>query len=84
MNIISKVVQSNDWADVPTFNLGQLRVQCEIDLRRAYAHQLVFVALNISEVSDELFEEVVGIGAHEVDFRGHKLVNGENIGHFNV
>lgn len=67
-----------------TFHLGQFGIQREIDLSSADAHQFTLVALHITEFSDKLFQNVIGVLAHEIDLRGHELVNGKDIGHLNV
>jgi hypothetical protein len=58
-----------------TFSLSKLWVECQVDFRGADTHQFVLVALDVSKIPHKLFEEVIGMRAHELNLRSHKLVN---------
>lgn len=44
----------------------------------------MFVGLDIAQLSNNIFEEVIPVRAEEVDIGCNKLVNREDVGHLDI
>ena len=62
----------------------QLWVQSKTYLRIADMLEFVLVVLNATELADHFSQDIVLTGANALHVTGHKVMYGENIGHFYI
>ena len=59
-------------------------MECQTDLRRPDSHELMLIGFDVAEIAYNFLESVIWSCAQEVDFGRNKLVDGKNVGHFDV